>query len=67
MNKRCVRAILASLLLTCCTPALAAISYNLEQAHATPGETVRINAVVFNDTDSTMDWIPGVACACSRL
>lgn len=58
MNKRCVRAILASLVLTCCAPALAAISYNLEQAHATPGETVRINAVVFNDTDSTMDWIP---------
>lgn len=37
---------------------LAGISYNLEQSHANAGETVRINAVMFNDTDSAMDWTP---------
>lgn len=39
-------------------PAWAAISYNLEQSHASAGETVRINAVMFNDTDTAIDWIP---------
>lgn len=38
--------------------AVAGISYNLEQSHASAGETVRINAVMFNDTDTTVDWIP---------
>lgn len=39
-------------------PALAAISYNLEQSQAGSGETVRINAVMINDTDTTIDWTP---------
>lgn len=39
-------------------PAWAGISYNLEQPHASAGETVVISAVMFNDTGSTLDWIP---------
>lgn len=48
----------AALVMVITVPATAAISYNLEQAHAVSGDTVRINAVVFNDTDTAMDWIP---------
>lgn len=39
-------------------PAWAGISYNLEQSHASAGETVVINAVIFNDTSSALDWTP---------
>lgn len=38
--------------------AQAGIQYSLEQAHAVPGETVTIRAVLFNDTDSALDWTP---------
>ena len=36
----------------------AGIQYTLEQAHAVPGETITIRAVLFNDTDSSLDWTP---------
>src|SRR5690606_33306717 len=36
----------------------AGIQYSLEQAQAAPGETVTIRAVLFNDTDSGLEWTP---------
>lgn len=39
-------------------PVWAAISYSLEQSHASAGETVQINAVMFNETDTALDWTP---------
>src|SRR5690606_33100522 len=47
-------ALLGTLLL--CATASAGISYRLQQTHAVPGETVNIQAVLFNDTDSVMSW-----------
>lgn len=40
------------------TQAHAGIQYTLEQAHAVSGETITIRAVLFNDTDSVLDWTP---------
>ncbi len=37
--------------------AQAGIVYSLDRNHATAGETVHINAVVFNNTSNTMDWV----------
>lgn len=36
----------------------AGIQYALEPAHASPGETVTVTAILFNDTDSAMHWTP---------
>ena len=38
--------------------AQAGIQYALEQSHAVPGETITVKAVLFNDTDSGLDWTP---------
>lgn len=37
---------------------MAGISYTLDQPRASPGQTVHITAVMFNDGDSTIDWTP---------
>src|SRR5690606_16543491 len=36
--------------------AYAGITYTLRQSHAVPGETVNIQAVLFNDTENAIDW-----------
>src|SRR5690606_34094912 len=36
--------------------ASAGINYTLKQSHAVPGETVNIQAVLFNDTDTALTW-----------
>ena len=36
--------------------ASAGISYRIEQAHAVPGETINVQAVLFNDTDNELTW-----------
>lgn len=54
----CVRTFLLLLTVLMTPPALGGISYNLAQSHASASETVRIDAVMFNDTESTMDWTP---------
>ena len=36
--------------------AWAGISYSLDRNHASAGETIHVNAVVFNDTPNVMDW-----------
>lgn len=53
-----LQSILAVFVVLFHTSALAGISYSLEQSHATAGDSVMISAVMFNDTDSSMDWIP---------
>ncbi|WP_397473778.1 phospholipase A [Pusillimonas sp.] len=40
------------------SPAAAGITYQLDTAQASPGETVRIKGMLFNDTDSEMAWTP---------
>lgn len=57
-SPHCVRALLLCSIGLFAHPAMAGISYNLMQSHASAGETVRINAVMFNDSDSAMDWTP---------
>jgi outer membrane phospholipase A len=49
--------IVATLAITffCCSAA-AGIQYKLEQAHAVAGETINIRGVLFNDTDTAMNW-----------
>jgi len=37
-------------------PALAGVTYRLDRAQAAPGETVRIQAVFFNDGDNLANW-----------
>lgn len=37
-------------------PALAGISYSLDQTHAAAGEMIKVKAVVFNNTDNTLNW-----------
>lgn len=39
-------------------PAIAGITYQLDTTQASPGETVRIKGMLFNDTDSEMPWTP---------
>ena len=39
-----------------CQHALAGVNYQLKQVQASSGETVNIEAVVFNDSDSVMNW-----------
>jgi len=39
-------------------PAMAGITYQLDNTQALPGETVRIKGVLFNDTDSELPWTP---------
>ena len=34
----------------------AGISYKLVQSHASAGETVNINGILYNDTDTAMSW-----------
>jgi|GEM_PF-166455 len=34
----------------------AGVTYSLDRNHATAGETVRVQAVVFNDTPNVLDW-----------
>lgn len=38
--------------------ATAGMSYQLDTARASPGETVRIKGVLFNDTDTALAWTP---------
>ena len=38
--------------------AVAGMSYQLDTAQASPGDTVRIKGMLFNDTDSEMTWSP---------
>src|SRR5690554_84875 len=49
-----ILAFLATVLLA--GTASAGITYRLEQTHAVAGETVNVTAVIFNDTDTVMDW-----------
>jgi outer membrane phospholipase A len=49
-----ILAFLATVLLA--GTASAGITYRLEQTHAVSGETVNVTAVIFNDTDTVMDW-----------
>lgn len=37
-------------------PASAGVTYSLDRNHASPGETIRVNALVFNDTPNVLDW-----------
>jgi outer membrane phospholipase A len=37
-------------------PALAGLSYSLDQTHAAAGEMIKVKAVVFNNTDNTLNW-----------
>ncbi|NYT65912.1 phospholipase A [Alcaligenaceae bacterium] len=37
-------------------PTYAGVSYQLLQAHAQSGDTVNIQGIVFNDTDTTLSW-----------
>ncbi|WP_442793162.1 phospholipase A [Pollutimonas harenae] len=36
--------------------ASAGITYTLKQSHAVPGETINIQAVLFNDTENAIEW-----------
>lgn len=38
--------------------AISGITYSLQQTHAVAGETINIRAVLFNDSDTLMDWTP---------
>src|SRR5690606_18609719 len=38
--------------------ASAGMSYQLDTAQASPGETVRIKGMLFNDTDNALSWTP---------
>lgn len=53
-----VRAALATLLPALAWPlgALAGVSYSLDRNHASPGETVLVQALVFNDTPNVLEW-----------
>jgi len=42
--------------LLACAAAHAGVSYRLDRAQATPGATVQIQAVFFNDSDAIADW-----------
>ncbi|TEA79789.1 phospholipase A [Allopusillimonas ginsengisoli] len=42
--------------LLACDPTYAGISYKLSQTQAAPGDIIKITAVLFNDTDTAMDW-----------
>ncbi|MEO6958450.1 MAG: hypothetical protein ABI228_07885, partial [Burkholderiaceae bacterium] len=37
-------------------PASAGISYSLDQTHAAAGEMIKVKAVVFNNTENTLNW-----------
>ncbi|HUH88754.1 MAG TPA: phospholipase A [Pusillimonas sp.] len=39
-------------------PAAAGMNYQLNAAHAAPGETVQIKGILFNDTDNALTWTP---------
>lgn len=39
-----------------CQQAYAGVTYQLRQVQAGSGETINIDAIVFNDTDSVMNW-----------
>jgi len=60
--RRSVPARLRPLLAAClaaglfCPAAQAGLTYRLDRAQAAPGETVRIEGVLFNDGDSVADW-----------
>lgn len=52
----CSALMLAAVLLA--QPATAGLSYQLNTAHAAPGETIRINGILFNDSDTALAWTP---------
>jgi outer membrane phospholipase A len=52
------RALLLATLLSAAAPAVAGISYQLERAAAAAGDTVQIQAVLFNDGSATTNWRP---------
>lgn len=45
-----------SLSLICSSPAWAGVSYSLDRNHAVAGETIRVSALVFNDTPNVLEW-----------
>ncbi len=45
-----------SLSLAYSASAWAGVSYSLDRNHAVAGETIRVSALVFNDTPSVLDW-----------
>lgn len=53
-----LRALILAALLGTAAPAAAGITYQLERPSAAPGETVRIQAVFFNDGGSVARWQP---------
>lgn len=55
-----LRALAASGLSAVMLPAVAGVAYRLDRPSAAPGETVRVEAVYFNDGDSEARWQPPV-------
>lgn len=53
-----LRALALAGLLAACLPAAAGVSYRLDRPSAAPGDTVRIEAVYFNDGNSLAQWQP---------
>lgn len=57
---RCLKSLSAAALLVgsalAAGAASAGISYRLVQSHAAAGETVNINGILYNDTDTAMSW-----------
>ncbi len=53
-----LRGLIAAVALSAVFPALAGVTYRLDRASAAPGDTVRIEAVYFNDGESGSTWEP---------
>lgn len=53
-----IKSALAMLVLAagCPVSAMAGVSYSLDRNQASPGETVHLQALVFNDTPNVLDW-----------
>ena len=51
-----LRSIVLSLSLAWAIPTWGGVSYSLDRNHAAAGETVRISALVFNDTPNVLEW-----------
>jgi outer membrane phospholipase A len=51
-------ALAALLALLAMASARAGVAYRLDTTHAVPGETIRVSAVLFNDTGDTLSWTP---------
>lgn len=56
--KSALRLLCLAALATASLPAAAGISYRLDRPSAAPGETIRIEAVYFNDGDGLAQWQP---------